>query len=332
MPHSSLWKNGDAGKIVRAKSPGMLVALYRSEGIVVHSLLNPLVLVLFALQPWLLRKANWVVWGGDLYTHRVRSSSFRARVLEAVRHLVVPRFRFVTTLIDGEYELAQEWYGAKGIPLRATYPGPQSYAPVAEPRKRPVDGHQVTVLVGNSATVTNHHKEALDCLAGLRDGAIRIVLPLSYGFEGYEAYADGVVDYAQRLFGVDAVQVLREQLAGSEYTRMLTQIDVGIFNNDRQQAMGNITQLLSMGAKVYLRPGTLMWGHFVRLGCVVHDIGEVAGLALDAFVYQSDEMRERNHAVMARRHDLDTKIRDWQSVFTAMRETIGRRGALAKGM
>ena len=41
----------------------------------------------------------------------------------------------------------------------------------------------------------------------------------------------------------------------SSYISFLGSIDIGIFNNNRQQGMGNITNLLYLGKKVYLSKG-----------------------------------------------------------------------------
>jgi len=319
MPHHSVWKNGQTGAIVGSKSLKMLAALYRSDGIVVHGLINPSVLLIFACQPWLLKKTNWVVWGGDLYVHRFAQESLKTRLIERLRRFVLPRFGFVTTLIDGEYELAQKWYGVQGKPLRATYPVNlhQTVVPL-EPRSL-LEQREVSILVGNSATKTNHHMEALDYLEQYRDERIRIVLPLSYGFDDYESYAENVIHYAQKKFGESAVCPLTERMPTDEYTAMLSSIDVGVFNNDRQQGMGNIFQLMRLGAKIYLRQGTLMWNHYIGMGCVVHAIDEIPGMSFDGFAYQSDGDSRHNFDIVTSRNDLDVKIKQWQEVFAQMR-------------
>jgi len=321
MPQHPVWKEGQAGRVVGSKGLRMVLALYRSEGIVVHGLINPTVLLLLACQPWLLGKVNWVVWGGDLYVHRSAQDSIRNRLLDLVRRFTLSRVGFVTTLIEGEYKLAREWYGVRGIPLRASYPVKlQQSAMFEEPRPRTLDNREVSILVGNSATETNHHKEALDYLSHFRNERVRIVIPLSYGFNDYESYAEGVTKYAQQRFDGRSVCALTERMPSDSYTAILRDIDVGVFNNDRQQGMGSIFQLMCLGAKIYLRKGTLMWDHYKSLGCAVYDINEISSLTLSEFINQSEDNRQRNFRIMTQRNDSDVKIKQWQDVFTQMRK------------
>ena len=39
----------------------------------------------------------------------------------------------------------------------------------------------------------------------------------------------------------------------SDYLKILGKIDIAIFNHERQQAVGNITSLLGLGKKVYIK-------------------------------------------------------------------------------
>ena len=43
--------------------------MHNAEKIILHGLFNCHLLYILALQPWLLKKCCWVLWGGDLYAH-----------------------------------------------------------------------------------------------------------------------------------------------------------------------------------------------------------------------------------------------------------------------
>ena len=68
------------------------------------------------------------------------------------------------------------------------------------------------------------------------------------------------------------------------YIRWLNTMDVGVFANDRQQALGNIFYLMRLKKKVYLRKGTSMWNNFVNTKKVtVYDFMTIPQLDASAF-------------------------------------------------
>jgi hypothetical protein len=56
-----------------------------------------------------------------------------------------------------------------------------------------------------------------------------------------------------------------------EYTAYLSDIDLAIFNHKRQQAMGNIIGLLSLGKKVFIRSDISPWPYFKGKGFELFD-------------------------------------------------------------
>ena len=313
---------GNYCRVFQSRSPQMLRALYESDYIIVHGLLNKLVVILLALQPWLLKKCCWIVWGGDIYIHEKANKSAMEKLVERMKRFIIPRIPYVATLVDADYGLAQKWYGAAGKQLPIIYPVPSSNQSLME--SLPKTKHQgldgISILLGNSATETNQHFQALDWLARFRDENIRVYLPLSYGSGDFHAYAQKVIDYAVELFG-DKVYPVTEQMSGDDYLRFLNDMDVGLFNNNRQQAMGNISQLILCGAKVYIRTDTKMWGHFRSLGCSLHDIGELAGMErLEELTEEPADTKAANQAVIAKRHDMRFKVEQWESLLNTLRQ------------
>ena len=55
-------------------------------------------------------------------------------------------------------------------------------------------------------------------------------------------------------------------MSSEEYAKFFSKMNVAIFNNNRQQAMGNITLASFLGCKVYLRKNTTMWRQYVEVG------------------------------------------------------------------
>jgi len=89
-------------------------AMNKADKIILHGLFDIRIINLLCLQPWLLKKCYWVMWGGDLYHFKLRGRGIRSDIQEAKRAFVIKRMGHLVTYIKGDYELAQKWYGAKG--------------------------------------------------------------------------------------------------------------------------------------------------------------------------------------------------------------------------
>lgn len=124
------------------------------------------------------------------------------------------------------------------------------------------------ILIGNSGTPTLNH---IDVFYKINQTAIaassKIVVPLSYGLN---EYIDAVKTMGAELFG-DSFYPLEDFIPLVEYNKVLREIDVAIFYNYRQQALGNIVALLYMGAKVYLSNKNPIYHFFKRMDVVIFD-------------------------------------------------------------
>lgn len=243
----------------------LMAEIRAARKVILHGLFSSHLLYLLMLQPRMLKKCYWTIWGGDLYVHEDDTKDWRWRKNEWCRRFVVSRLGHFITQIRGDYELAQEWYGASGHWHDCfMYPSNlyRDY-PIAQ---RP---HSETcILLGNSASPTNHHMDAIERLRSFAPENIRIYCPLSYGDA---KYGDEVVERGKSVFGERFIP-LREFMSFEEFLRLLTKIDVAVFNHNRQQGMGSITVLLGFGKKVYLRTGVSSWATLQSLGVQIYDV------------------------------------------------------------
>jgi len=129
-----------------------------------------------------------------------------------------------------------------------------------------VNLNKKTVLIGNSGSITGNH---LDVFAKIKNYNLRtekIVVPLNYG----EAkYITSIVDQGYNDFG-DKFQPLLQFMPLKEYNTILEDVGVAIFNNRRQQAIGNTIALLWMGAKVFLSKQNPFYKFLKRLGLYIY--------------------------------------------------------------
>ena len=255
----------------------LIYHMYRSKKIILHSLfINPNILLILFLQPWLLKKCYWVVWGGDLYKYREPKKTLRQKGFEYVRRKLIQNMHGICTLVNGDYELVKKWYNTKGKHYKVIVINEEKNEWVNTIAESDVhqkkDGDTITLLLGNSASKANNHIDSLKILSKFKNEKIKIICPLSYGDR---KYAEEIIRYGKSIFGEKFIP-LTNFMPIEEYIKFLNTIDIGIFNNNRQQGLGNINSLLALGKKVYLRNDTTMY-HEIKYqnNAVVFDVADI---------------------------------------------------------
>lgn len=247
----------------------------------IHGLWNEKINVLLSLMPWVLKKCTWAIWGGDLYYHIFNTNDRDYKIKEFFRKRVIKRFGSIIPVVYGDYYLARKWYKARAKMLEP-FMYVQFYERYMEiPLKE--QGDIINIQIGNSATQTNHH---IDCINLIKKYSnIKTFIPLSYGDL---EYAKEVEIYAKE--HLDDVVILESFMPFNEYMQMLACIDIAIFNQNRQQGMGNIFVLLALGKKIYLRSDTTHYDFLVQKGFKIFDISEFS----ISPILKSDAMHNKN--------------------------------------
>lgn len=260
----------------------------RADKIILHGLWGwPLVLTL-ALNPWLLKRCYWVIWGGDLYYYNQRNKGFKSNSFEILRRIVIKRIGHLVTYIDGDVELARQWYEAKGKYHECIMYPSNVYEKHELPDKK---NKTINIQVGNSADPSNNHFEIFDKLIKFRDQNIAIYAPLSYG---NSKYAKLVKKEGVNRFG-DKFAALTELTPLDDYLKFLSKIDIAIFNHKRQQGMGNTINLLGLGKKVYMRSDVTPWKMFEKIGVKVYNIATLDLTPIDQNNKNLNESKIQNH-------------------------------------
>lgn len=280
--------------------PALLAQMRSARKVILHGLFSSHLFYALALQPWALKKCYWTIWGGDLYIHNAEVKDWRWLKNEWFRRFVITRLGHFITHIEGDYKLAQQWYGAKGQWHECfMYPSNlyKDY-PV-----QTVAHDSINIQVGNSADPSNNHLEVLEKLKEFSDQPIRIYVPLSYG---NQKYAQDVIAYCTENFG-EKFMPLTTFMPFEEYIDLLAKIDIAIFNHRRQQGMGNITTLLGMGKKVYVRNDVTSWATLNRIGVKVFDVSNFDLTPMIDAVRKDNQKRIRNKFSEA---ELDMQLRN----------------------
>lgn len=242
--------------------------LYSADKIILHALMSRKLVLFLALQPWLLKKCYWIIWGRDLYARQKNlDNGLKGRLDEWLRGFVIRRMGHIVTFIKGDYDLACAWYGTRARYHRSFVYQSNVYQDDILEEVQGEDGlispHQgLHILLGNSAHPENNHKAVLERLAYYKGKEILVYAPLTYGDADYR---QAVIEQGAACLGEQFI-ALSDFMPFRDYARFLAGLDIAIFAHDRQQAMGNIITLTGMGKTIYLKDNHTLWASFTDLG------------------------------------------------------------------
>lgn len=267
----------------------------------------------------ILKKTYLQFWGGDFYDIPIRKSKLytprqwvRKNVETFTKHRCIKECAAVILLLDEEYERFSAITGIRKRYFVAPVCGDGSIASIfnrLENRNKPIDPYYI--MVGNSASESNNHFEAFDILSKYETNDMRIVCPLSYG---PVEYAKTVIRCGKQKFGEKFVAIT-DFMPEEEYFEFLSKVTVALFLNRRQEAMGNISVLLRLGGKVYLRDDTSMYDSFMRKGYKLYHVDDIDKQDFDEFIFMPSECKDENKTAFLRTTDITQNVYAWNKVF-----------------
>jgi hypothetical protein len=237
------------------------------------------------------KKIVWILWGGDIYqsgfiSHEknileqtkkhIKKSKWQILKFAIGRNrwrfpILFSRYRamlkvdYLITVLPSEYE-----YITSNIPkLRAkqvlwNYSLEQSFIYPSIVNK----SNRKNIIVSHNGYPTNNHFDSFEILKKLNLEDRRIIVPLSYGNKDY---SNKVLNYGEREFGSSFMPLI-DYLPLGKYIEILNSCSVAIFNNIRQQGVGNLIILLKLGIKIYLNENGMAWKFMHDLGIKVYSI------------------------------------------------------------
>ncbi len=257
----------------------IIFLLHRNDKIILHGLFIQHLVLLLCIMPWLHKKCIWVIWGGDLYYHKLTKKDTRYYVLEVFRKFLISRLGGFITYVEGDYHNAQQWYNASGKLYECIMYKSNVYSGAALSEEELIHTKEqglpkVNVQIGNSADPTNNHQQIFEKLAQLdvQNQVGKIYCPLSYG---NPVYAAQIKKLGEAMFG-DKFFPLMDFMPLEQYNKILDEVDIAIFAHDRQQAMGNTINLLGRGKTVYMRADTSSYALLTNLGIKVFSLDDLS--------------------------------------------------------
>lgn len=284
----------------------MYQEMLKADKIIVHSLAAPWLLLILAYSKKIADKVYWVIWGKDLYLFKLLNKQFfYHRIYEFFREKAFDNIHHVITGFYEDYVLANQWYGvsAEVIECHSLYPYAYDFSEIEEN----MHDDKYTILLGNSASKTNNHIEALFSLSNFTDKIEKIYCPLSYN--GNNKYKNEVIKIGKELFSERFIAML-DFVTKEEYFKILSNVDIGYFNYNRQEGLGNIYSLIMKGKTIYLKKDTSSYKFFIRKGIKIFNIEDTSILRR-----LSDREIMENRKKLSPLIDVKKSISIWKEVF-----------------
>lgn len=284
-----------------------------ADKIIITGLFN--INLYYSLMPTNIFKKTYIhFWGGDFYCLRKKNHGMSAWIDRITRVMCIKRCAGIILLLESEYEVFREICGLDKLHFVAEMPEAIEDINICldDSMQLPVEiiKNRLCILVGNSATEENQHIDIFYTIRDCLEEEYELYVPLSYG---NIEYRETVIQTGQELFG-DHFHAIVDYLSEPVYINLLNAMDVGIFNNNRQQAMGNIGILLQLGKTVYIRNNTSMYSHYVHQGVFIRDIQEIQLThRIKKINYEEQAV---NKSIMGKEWKGLHKIKQWENVFS----------------
>jgi hypothetical protein len=210
--------------------------------------------------------------------------SLKDRIGYGARKLsVLNMFEIIVPVMPGDYYLLKDRYPIAAKLWHLNYVNPA----LVDCKEQFVSGSNI--LLGNSASYSNNHIEAIDNLANIDLQGRRVIIPLSYGDNNV---AEIVKDYAIDKLGSNTCSPLLNFLPFHEYDNILRTCSIVIMNHLRQQAVGNVVQALLSGAHLYLQRKSTVYQFLRQNHFIVSEF--VEGVSLR---HLTTQQRETNRSL-----------------------------------
>lgn len=248
---------------------------------------------------------QWIKRGLRLPTEVARHDQIAQRIK------LIEKIQWFSPVLEEEYELllgSHEW---GSFPAFISW----NYGTLEDNYIKGFEGKVVQgtdIFIGNSASVTSNHLDAIEALKQHPELSRQIYVPLNYGTAPV-SYKDAVVRFGVQCFG-KAFTPLLNFMPIQEYVALLLNCGYVILNHKRQQAVGNIVILLYLGARIFLRAENPVYPHLIKRGVVINTMDELAKNPELLNTPLSKEERESNRQAMMQTWSRETGLERTQAL------------------
>lgn len=266
------------------------------------------ILFLFIFRKYL-KKSNWIIWGGDLYCYEKRKKGLKCKIWYYIEDYVKKNIAYINTLVPDDYRIAKKYYKVRGKYKKAQYVSNNNFEYINSLTIEQKD--EIYIQIGNSSDPTNRHFEIIDLLSKFKDEKIKIYAILSYGDK---IYGQKVNEYGKKIFGNKFFGIF-DYMSRDKYWNYLKDIDILVFNHQRQQGLGNISMLSFLEKKVYLRNDTSSWEYLTEdIGLKLNSFEKIKNQTFKEFITNNSKGNREKILITIYSNEYIKKI--WEENFS----------------
>lgn len=208
---------------------------------------------LLKINPEVMKKVIWCVWGHDLYVRKETKmlKKIKSKIKSIVKYMILKNIYAVgigfgydaiqvRKVVGNNPKIFFMPYGyEKGMKAK--------YEKIYNENKEKSD---LKIMIGHSGYEFLNHIEIMKKLKRFENENIKISLILAYG---KKEYIENVKKYAYDNFAKNKIEIIENLTTDEEYMRYLNSVDIAIFDFSHQAALGNIWKLAYLEKKIFLR-------------------------------------------------------------------------------
>lgn len=234
------------------------------EKIICHSLFSAGIVSKLYKENFLLKKAYWVIWSGDLYSARRNKQNDYVR-----KH-----FKGYWGDIDKDYAIAKYHMEGRFLKMFYNFPISKTMLDIASMEKK---RKCVRIQINNSCDEST--LEVLDMLSKFSGENIEITTILSYW---KFTFKNDIIAKGKKLFG-DKFSFLDIMLPPEKYAAFLAQNDILILNQPVQRGVGNTLASVYLGTKVFIHEESSTYSYFNKDGIKIFSTQSIKDMNFDEF-------------------------------------------------
>ncbi len=266
----------------------------RCKKIICHSLFDSEVIDLLYCNKKLLKKTSWVVWGGDLY------NSIRDDKNDYVRS----NFSQYLTGIDQQIIKNKYNKNAECVDVGG-YLFPITKKMLDNAEKKTNKKNCTVVQINNSSDKSTI--EIFHLLEKFKNENIIIRTIVSYG-----EYKNEVIKEGLKIFG-EKFEYLDSYLDPQDYAFYISNSDILILNQSRQQGVGNTKAFLYLKKKVFIRSDVSTYTYLHNNNIHIYDTLEIKNMSFDDFT--KNDYADVNKIYVNKYFDLKFLSKTWAKAF-----------------
>ena len=292
--------------------------MMRADRIVLYALSGNQILNMLT-SPFLGHKMYWICWGGELYDYKLGylGNSCRARRNELLKIMTIKNIGYFCGWHRNEYDDAKRLYPF----LKGTYI--DIFMPYKINEAQPNDTllqdnikqKSLKIMIGHSGSKINHHIDAMKKIAFLRNKEVEIICPMTYALD--KEYMNKVKKFGFKIFGNKFSIYNPKWLDDEKYQKFLSEVDIAIFNNGREQALGNIQILLFFGKKIFVNKKNCALDIFMDLNAYIFEFKKFSNEEQKKFLNPLSNVEKNINRDIAQFYSSDKHYSEvWSQILT----------------